>query len=570
VATHSGWGQGRWRVYDAWTGLADYEEAPWENREMPWYGDLRCIDWSADGKWIAVGGDRQQGRESVYGRVRIYDAQSFKPVAEMDQYEGPVNAVSFSHDSQLLVTAADDGSLRAWKVPDGTVLNTLGQASGPAVKCLTFAPDDRYVVAGTADGTVIAWNPRTGEEIFRSQVHGASVTSVAFIPDGSRLATAASDRSLKIWNPVSWLELVTLHLDEATHAMRFSPDGRRLLLAGRSLSVLDAEPETQRSQQREREREDREQVRTLVASVLEQTPDPVRARKLLAEDKSLDEVSRGAAFRELCDDLDRRWREAYEHNELQARVTPLLARYVLGQQLTAEGGWIPVGGVINMVKALPDVDDLRRQALVEFAAASRMGSDTNALAWKIGMDPGRRPDEYAVATFGMDALVRRYPVANLLNTLALVQYRAHLFQEALESAQKSEQLGETSMGSIPHNQAVIAMAAHRMGQSQQAREAMESMEKLMQDAKWTRDSDAITLRDEARQVLSEVVIEPWDEGSAWDAHRSCLEAMNLDTAKYARWLTATAKRLADRNLSERAEAWSKKGIELRQVIQTKP
>src|SRR5262249_16708170 len=159
----------------------------------------------------------------------------------MDDHQGPVNALAFSHDSQLLVTAADDGYLRAWSMPDCKLLSTHSQGSGPGVKCLTFAPDDRYVVAGTADGTVMPWNPRTDAEPFRSQVHGAAVTSVAFIPGGKRLATAASDRSLKIWDPASWLELVTLHLDDATRSMRFSPDGRRLLLAGKSLAVLDAE-----------------------------------------------------------------------------------------------------------------------------------------------------------------------------------------------------------------------------------------------------------------------------------------------------------------------------------------
>jgi hypothetical protein len=343
------------------------------------------------------------------------------------------------------------------------------------------------------------------------------------------------------------------------------------LLAGKSLTVLDAEPEKQRSQQRQQERESRATVSTLVQSVLEQARDPVEARELLIKEDSLNETTRGAAMRELCDALDRRWQAAYQHDELEARVAPLLARHVLGQQLMSEGGWIPVRGLIVMVNALPDVDDMRRQALAEYAAACRMGSSTNSLAWKIALDPGRRAEEYALASFGMDALARRYPDASLINTLALAQYRARLFQEALESAQRSERLAQRSDESFPQNLSVIAMAYHRMGKSQQAQEAMEALEKLMQQARWAGDSEAVALRDEAKQVLSQVATESWDEGAAWDSHRECLEAMNLDTAKYASWLIAAAKRLANRNLSERAEAWSKKGIELQQqVIQADP
>jgi WD40 repeat protein len=556
VATSSGWGQGRWRVYDRWTGIADYEESTWRKTEGYSYGDLNCIGWSPDGNSIAIGGVRERRDEAVHGRVRICDARTYKQLAEMDDHEGPVNALSFSHDSQILVTAADDGTLRAWKVPDGELINTFRQKSGVAVKCLTFAPDGSYVVAGAIDGTMIAWNPRSGDEVFQAQVHGAPVTSVAFMPDGSRLATTASDRSLKIWAPASWQELVTLHLDEDVKVMKFSPDGKRLALAGNSLVILDAARESHRLEERRREREIREQVRTLVQSALDGTDDPLQAREQLVSDASLNETTRSPSLRELRVALDRRWQVAYQHNELKDQVTPLLARHVLGEQMVSTGGWISVSGLVERVKSLQDVGEMRRQALAEFAAACRMGTDTNSLAWAIAVDPGRSPKDYAQATFGMDATVAKTPTRSHRNTLTTVQYRARLFQEALESAQRSNQSGDES---LPHNVAVIVMSHHRMGQEEQAVEAWEQLETLMQNPQWANDSEAVALHDEAKQVMAQPVTEPWDEGAAWDDHRALLDAMDLDTAKYARWLVNTSKRLAERNLTNRAEAWLESG-----------
>src|SRR5262249_22775329 len=145
VGTASGWQQGRWRIYDLWTGSVDHHESPED-------GDLESVDWSTDGRWLAVGGHRYDGAGDLsgaapqfaenVGRVRVSDAGTSGQMSEVDNV-GTVYAVSFSHDSERLAAAAEDGTVRVWEVPSGRLLLTIGRPGDPAVKCIARSPDDR-------------------------------------------------------------------------------------------------------------------------------------------------------------------------------------------------------------------------------------------------------------------------------------------------------------------------------------------------------------------------------------------------------------------------------------------
>ena len=533
VATKSGWGQGRWRVYDRWTGLADHEELCSTRGDRPWWGDLHCIDWSADGRLIAVGGDLRRTDRTPTGRVRIYDGKTYVQLGQMDDHTGPVNSLVFSRDGEVLVTASDDGTLRSWRTSNREVLHTL---RGAAFKCLVFSPDDRYVVAGSANGNVVGWNPRTGEEVFQAKGHAAVVTSVSFMPDGSRLATASGDRSLKLWEPTAWRELMTLEFDEAVKAMSFSPDGERLALAGNSFVVLDAESEGYRWKERMQERGRRDRVRPLVHKVLDGTDTVLDARDRVAADATLDAPTRRSALIELRLALDQELFDAYTREGLEDYVSPVLERYVLGNQLVASNSWISISGLVEVVNSLPDLSDLRRQALVEYASAHQLGSDARTLAWNIAIDPERSLSDYALGIFGIQGVVEK---GDSLNTMAALYYRANLFQDALKTAQDSNRLIES--GALPHNVAVIAMSLHRMGQVREAEEAMQQLETLMKQQKWADDSAAASLHREARSTLTGRSEEAWNDRAAWDAIRSALEELELDPAKFGRWLSGAAR-----------------------------
>jgi WD40 repeat protein len=182
---------------------------------------------------------------------------------------GSVDALAFSPDTDLLVSAGEDRKIRFWNPaekrvvetagghtigilaldfsPDGSMFASAGygqavllhdgttkevirslKAHTALVLSLDFHPRKPLLASGSLDGRVILWNTGTGE-IVRELKHPGDVTAVAFSPDGRWLATGCSDRTVRVWETETGTEVqaLTAHAD-GIEAVAFHPEGTML------------------------------------------------------------------------------------------------------------------------------------------------------------------------------------------------------------------------------------------------------------------------------------------------------------------------------------------------------
>lgn len=127
--------------------------------------------------------------------------------------------------------------------------NTYEEDEGHAdwVSSVAFSPDNKTLLSGSHDGTMILWDVITGRQLLSIEGHRqgdthATVTSVVFSPDGKTLLSAASDKSVRFWDASSGAELRGYRGDDlySTSAV-FSPDGKTVAAADcRRIVLLDA------------------------------------------------------------------------------------------------------------------------------------------------------------------------------------------------------------------------------------------------------------------------------------------------------------------------------------------
>ncbi|MBW4551858.1 MAG: AAA-like domain-containing protein [Aphanocapsa sp. GSE-SYN-MK-11-07L] len=156
-----------------------------------------------------------------------------------DAEQGKVLAGSFTADSQRLITAGANGSLKFWQrqgkfqqqlavprgvkalpirlSPDGKLLAIVNQTDqiqllslsnkawqelpplSTSLNSLSFSPNGQYLAAAGKNGRVYVWNLKQPGQFSAFLAHADPINSLSFTPDSQRLLTAGQDGTVRLW-----------------------------------------------------------------------------------------------------------------------------------------------------------------------------------------------------------------------------------------------------------------------------------------------------------------------------------------------------------------------------------
>ena len=168
-------------------------------------------------------------------------SRSLKTIWTVKAHEKEINAVAFSPDNRLVLTAAQDKMVKAWDVLTGKLVHTFtGHKRGVwALATGINAQGEACLVTGSADRTVRLWSLNTGFSCLRTfEGHANSVLKVSLISSGSQILSAGSDGLLKLWSVKDNECITTLdeHIDRIW-ALIVENDGDRFISGDASACI---------------------------------------------------------------------------------------------------------------------------------------------------------------------------------------------------------------------------------------------------------------------------------------------------------------------------------------------
>jgi len=246
---------------------------------------IRTLDWSPDGKLLAVGRDD--------GTVEVVNTATNQIIESFETSSGIVNDVAWHPtDPNKLAIASGYGIVRiinittpegwifpdsgelvdsiSWS-PDGTKLagavrctppdfplhvvliwdaatgSVLSELTGhtDALSTIAWSPDGNRIISGSADTTAIIWDTATDTPLITLEPFEGLITAVTWSPDSSQVATASLDgdefaqSEIQIWDSLSG-ELLAAYTNEYVLDINWSPVGNQLAIAdGNTMQILD-------------------------------------------------------------------------------------------------------------------------------------------------------------------------------------------------------------------------------------------------------------------------------------------------------------------------------------------
>jgi hypothetical protein len=136
--------------------------------------------------------------------IRIFQLEDFKPVCTFEGHQKSVFSLTYSPDSELLISGGRDARLNFWSTRKVYEKKEEIVAHMYAINHLAFSPNDNFFVSCSMDKSIKVWDLskfKLLKVIDQSRYggHGNSINRLWWDLASNNLLSASDDRTVSAW-----------------------------------------------------------------------------------------------------------------------------------------------------------------------------------------------------------------------------------------------------------------------------------------------------------------------------------------------------------------------------------
>nr|XP_026493637.1 cilia- and flagella-associated protein 52 [Vanessa tameamea] len=168
------------------------------------------------------------------GDVRVWCARSARELLRIVVPNFTCSALLFAADGKSVVTAWNDGNIRAFTPLTGRLIYCIYNTHNKGTSALDMTHDGRTLISGGCEGQVRLWDIKPECQSLKKVLkeHKSPVSAIQVSPNDMEAVSAGTDGSCIIWDLVSLSRRQVMYANTLFMCVCFEPRGCQLLTGG--------------------------------------------------------------------------------------------------------------------------------------------------------------------------------------------------------------------------------------------------------------------------------------------------------------------------------------------------